>query len=116
MRMPPLEFLRKICLKCPQAEEKTAWGDPTFRVRGKIFAMYKVGDGRTSVWCRAHNGAQTVLVDSQPSVFFVPPYVGRHGWIGIRLDVSIDKRHVAHLLKESYQLIAPKSMKTPRRQ
>jgi predicted DNA-binding protein (MmcQ/YjbR family) len=116
MRISPLEFLRKICLNFPHAEEKAAWGDPTFRIRGKIFAMYKVGDGRKSIWCRAPEGSQTILVDSQPSVFFVPPYVGRHEWIGIRLDVNIDKRHVAHLLKESYQLVASKSVKTPMEQ
>lgn len=38
--------LRKICLALPEATEKEAWGDPTFRVRDRIFAMEKRGDGR----------------------------------------------------------------------
>ena len=36
-----LARLREICLSLPDATEKIAWGDPTFRVRDKIFAMQK---------------------------------------------------------------------------
>jgi hypothetical protein len=45
MSKRPIDRLRAICLALPEAEEKEAWGDPTFRVRGKIFAMEKRGDG-----------------------------------------------------------------------
>ncbi len=51
MLLDPTDQLRAICLACPDATEKQAWGDPTFRVRDKIFAMVKSGDGRASVWC-----------------------------------------------------------------
>ena len=44
----PIDRLRAICLALPEAVEKEAWGDPTFRVRDKIFAMEKRGDGRIS--------------------------------------------------------------------
>lgn len=47
----PVERLRRICLALPGASEKQAWGDPTFRVRDRIFAMVKSGDGRCSLWC-----------------------------------------------------------------
>ena len=73
----PMDRLRAICLALPEAAEKEAWGDPTFRVRDKIFAMVKVGDGRISVWCKAPPGSQAVLVGADPDLFFVPPYVGR---------------------------------------
>jgi len=36
----PLSRLRKLCLALPEAHEVEAWGEPTFRVRNKIFAMY----------------------------------------------------------------------------
>ena len=42
-----------LCLALPEAHEKEAWGDPTFRVKDKIFAMHKIGDGRQSLWCKA---------------------------------------------------------------
>ena len=67
--------LRAICLALPEAVEKEAWGDPTFRVHDKIFAMEKRGDGRISVWCKAPPGSQMVLVGADPDRFFVPPYV-----------------------------------------
>ena len=62
----PVERLRRICLALPQAEERETWGNPTFRIRDKIFAMVRSGDGRTSLWCKAPPGSQAVLVGSAP--------------------------------------------------
>lgn len=102
--------LRAICLVLPEAHEKEAWGDPAFRVRDKIFAMEKRGDGRVSVWIKGEPGSQAVLVDAAPARFFVPPYVGHKGWIGIRLDHDVDWDEVAALIRRSYRLIAPKRL------
>jgi len=106
----PMDRLREICLALPEATERETWGDPTFRVREKIFAMPKVGDGRLSVWCKAAPGAQDILVGSDPERFFVPPYVGHNGWIGVRLDVQVDWDELADLLEESYRMTAPKRL------
>src|SRR5438093_10968928 len=86
---PGIEELRRLCLALPEATEVEAWGDPTFRVKNKIFAMPKSGDGRSSFWCKAPPGAQQILVSAAPAKFFVPPYVGPNGWIGVRLDVEV---------------------------
>jgi predicted DNA-binding protein (MmcQ/YjbR family) len=102
--------LRKICLGFPQAEEKAAWGDPTFRVKDKIFAMEKRGDGRVSVWFKAPPGSQAVLIGADAETFFRPPYVGHKGWVGMRLDGKPDWQEVAALLKRSYALTAPKKL------
>jgi len=112
MTTRPTERLRAICLALPEAEEKEAWGDPTFRVRDKIFAMEKRGDGRVSVWCKAPEGSQAVLVGADPERFFVPPYVGHKGWIGMRLDRKPDWDEVAAVVRRSYRLIAPKRLAT----
>ncbi len=106
----PIERLRAICLALPEATEKQAWGDPTFRVRDKIFAMEKRGDGRISLWCKAPPGSQEILVGADPELFFVPPYVGSKGWIGVRLDRDPDWEEVAEVVKRSYRLIAPKRL------
>jgi predicted DNA-binding protein (MmcQ/YjbR family) len=106
----PTDRLRTICLALPEAVEKEAWGDPTFRVREKIFAMEKRGDGRISVWCKAPPGSQMVLVGADPDRFFVPPYVGHKGWIGMRLDDAPDWSEVALVIRRSYRLIAPKRL------
>jgi predicted DNA-binding protein (MmcQ/YjbR family) len=108
----PSNRLRAICLALPEAVEQQAWGDPTFRVRQKIFAMEKRGDGRISVWCKAPPGSQMVLVGADPERFFVPPYVGHKGWIGMRLDQGPDWREVDALVRRSYRLIAPRRLAT----
>jgi predicted DNA-binding protein (MmcQ/YjbR family) len=79
-------------------------------VQGKIFAMEKRGDGRESVWCKAPPGSQAVLVGADPERFFVPPYVGHKGWVGMRLEREPDWDEVAALIRRSYRLIAPKRL------
>src|SRR5215217_3137935 len=110
MAQTSTDRLRAICLALPETAEKQTWGDPTFRVRGKIFAMEKRGDGRISVWCKAPPGSQMVLVGADPDRFFVPPYVGPRGWIGMRLDRNPDWNEAAVLVARSYRLIAPKRL------
>ncbi len=105
-----LPELRRICLGLPEVREVEAWGDPTFRVRDKIFAMHKIGDGRPSLWCKAPDGAQAMLVEAASDRVYVPPYVGHRGWIGIRLDVPLDWAEVAYHVRTSYALIAPRTL------
>ena len=105
-----LEALRTLCLALPGASEKEAWGDPTFRVRDKIFAMFRTGSGRPAVWMKAPDGAQEILIGAAPERFFRPPYVGHKGWIGIWLDDAPDWAEVAWLTRRSYRMTAPKRL------
>ncbi len=105
-----LDQLRSICLALPEASEQGGVGNPSFKVRNKIFAMQHGVDGRPSLWCKAPPGAQDVLIGSDPERFFVPPYVGHHGWVGVYLDVELDWDEVADLIKESYRMTAPKRL------
>ncbi|MGH2535138.1 MAG: MmcQ/YjbR family DNA-binding protein [Thermomicrobiales bacterium] len=102
--------LRSICLALPEATEQETWEAPTFRVRGKIFAMPRQDDGRLCFWCKARPGVQTILVGADPDWFFVPPYVGGNGWIGVRLDAEVDWDEIAELIEESYRMTAPKRL------
>ena len=112
----PLGRLRQICLALPEATEKIAWGEPTFRVGGtKMFAMFTDnhhGDGRVALWCKAPPGVQEMLVNAAPKRFYVPPYVGHKGWIGVRLDVEVDWDEVADLVADAYRMTAPKRLVT----
>ena len=115
--MPPrsLTRLRKICLALPDAHEVEAWGEPTFRVRNKMFAMYASGrshhgGGRDAVWCKAGPGNQALMVRAEPGRFFVPPYVGPSGWVGIWLDSTVDWEDLAGLLEDAYRCVAPKRL------
>jgi predicted DNA-binding protein (MmcQ/YjbR family) len=106
----PVDRLRTICLALPEAAEQETWGAPTFRVRGKIFAMPRQDDGRISVWCKAPPGSQLILIGADPERFFAPPYVGPKGWIGVRLDDEPDWSEVDGLVRRSYRLIAPRRL------
>ncbi len=105
-----LQKLREICLVFPEAVEAGGVGDPTFKVREKIFAMRHPMNDRPSLWCKAPPGLQEGLVGSDPDRFFVPPYVGHHGWVGLWLDVEVDWDHLAQLVAQSYRMTAPKKL------
>ena len=107
----PLARLRKICLALPSSTEVEAWGSPTFRC-GKIFAMYAHADdhhgaGRHAVWLKAAPGNQALMVRDRPNWFFVPPYVGTSGWIGVWIDKNPPWKEIELLVEESWRLIAP---------
>jgi len=115
MPASPLDRLRRICLSFPAAHEVSAWGEPTFRVRNKLFAMYASarnhhGAGKNAVWCKATHIDQELLIRSDPNRFFSPPYVGPSGWVGIYLDGKPDWQAVAEQLHDAYRLIAPKKL------
>lgn len=111
----PLTRLRRLCLALPEAHEVEAWGEPTFRVRNKLFAIYADasdhhGGGRSAVWCKAAPGNQALMVKAAPDRFFVPPYVGPSGWVGVYLDAGTDWDELAGLLRDSYRMTAPKKL------
>ncbi len=110
-----LDRLRDLCLALPEAHEVEAWGEPTFRVKNKIFAMYAAsenhhGAGKESVWLKATHMTQDLLVRAQPQRFFVPPYVGKSGWVGVRLDGRTGWKALAELLRDAYVMTAPKKL------
>jgi hypothetical protein len=59
---------------------------------------------------KAPPGNQDIMVRANPDRFFVPPYVGPSGWIGVNLDGDIDWKELDMLLRDSYRLTAPKRL------
>ncbi len=113
MTPDPLPRLRALCLALPAAHEVEAWGEPTFRVRNKLFAMFASagnhhGGGRPAVWLKAAPGNQELMVAAAPDRFFRPPYVGPSGWVGVWLDRRVRWKELAGLVEDSYELVAPK--------
>ena len=107
----PVERLRAICLALPDTTEKIAWGEPTWRVHGRLFAQldnHHHGADRLAVWLPAALGVQELLVKSDPRRFFVPPYVGPSGWIGVRIDGRPNWRTVTTLVKDAYAHVEAK--------
>lgn len=111
----PLTRLRKQCLALPEAHEVEAWGEPTFRVRNKMFATFASagnhhGSGRPAVWIKAAPANQSLLISHDPERFFKPPYVGPSGWVGVWLDITPDWDEIAELLRDGYRRTAPKKL------
>ena len=102
--------LRSICLALPEATEKEAWGDPTFRCATGFSRWRSAATVASRSGARLHPGARLILVAADPALFFVPPYVGSKGWIGMRLDASPDWDEVAIIVRRSYRLTAPKKL------
>ena len=103
--------MRALCLALPEAFELETWDHPTFRV----------GSGRGRIFCTAAPDGSTITLKADPvereallargDPFYVPPYVGSKGWLGVRTgDPRIDWEDVAELIATSYCLVAPKRL------
>jgi len=81
---------------------------PTFRIEEKIFAWDRVWNAGASVWFKVPRGVQSVLVGADPKRFFVPPFVGTKGWVGMLLEGKPDWAEVEAFVRRSYRLVAPR--------
>jgi len=100
-----MKRLREICNALPDTTEVPAWGEPTWRVSGKIFAQlddHHHGAAHVSVWLPAPDGAQQALIETDPERFFRPPYVGHRGWIAVVLDTDPDWDMVSALVAQAH--------------
>ena len=114
-----LTRLRKACLSLPDAHEVEAWGAPTFRVNNHVFAMYAHadnhhGEGREGVWIKCTPINQSLMLGANPKKFFYPPYTGPSGWIGYYLDIRVNWKELAGLLRDGYELTLKMKKGRPR--
>ena len=105
--------MREICMALPEVTEKDG-GRAAWQVRGKSFVMFRDkhhGDGRVGIWAKATHETQDMLVHGSPETFYVPPYMGPSGWVGMRLDLAgTDWDTAANLARDAYRLAAPKRL------
>ena len=107
-----LERVRRICATLPETTERLSHGEPTFFVKGKVFVMFAEdhhNDGHIAVWISAPSGFQTDLIEADPGTYFMPPYVGVRGWVGIELARITDQDLTFHI-QTAWELIAPKRL------
>lgn len=113
MPKDPLPTLRKLCLALPETTERLSHGSPCWFVRDRrVFVMFDNHHtpGRVAFHCAASDGMQELLLLGAPERFFVPPYVGHRGWLGIWLDGVVNWKRIADLVTEAYRQVAPKSL------
>jgi predicted DNA-binding protein (MmcQ/YjbR family) len=115
MPIDPLPRLRGLCVGLAEATEKLSHGEPAFFVNGKLFAMYASpethhGRGRPAVWIKSTPANQDLILRNDPARYFMPPYVGPSGWIGVWLDRRPAWSLVGALIEDGYRLVAPKRL------
>ncbi len=113
-----IQRVRDIALALPDAYEKLSHGEPSFFNKGGLFASidnHHHGSEHVSVWVNAPPGAQESLVEGDPKHFFVPPYVGKAGWLGIHLDTGLPWPVVADLIVQAHATTAARKKKARRR-
>jgi predicted DNA-binding protein (MmcQ/YjbR family) len=76
------------------------------------FDNHHHGAPHVGVWLAMPLGAQEALVYQDPKRFFVPPYVGSRGWVGVRLDNRPSWKQVEKVVRESYDSIKNKNSTT----
>lgn len=101
--------VRRACLALPGAEERETWGHPTFRVGEKMFAAMGGEPGEETASFKAEPEERVALL-AEGDPWFVPAYVGRYGWLGVRLVPGVDPEELRELLTTSWRLTAPKRM------
>jgi hypothetical protein len=113
MQSDVLGRLRAICLRMPEAVERTSHGEPAwFAGTGKQFVSFADHhhDDRLAFWCAAPVGRQEELLGTEPDRYFFPPYVGHRGWLGVRLDVPVDWVEISELVEDAYRVVASRRL------
>ena len=109
--MSTIDEVKRICAELPECIVEGSQHHK-MSVRGKTMGWHTVdhhGDGRVSLTIKAPRGENTELVASDPSKFFMPPYMAHHGYVGIYLDAGeVDWEEVREFIVEAYRLAAPR--------
>jgi predicted DNA-binding protein (MmcQ/YjbR family) len=109
-----LARISEFCLTFPEAEREVHGRHADFRVRKRPFAYFlddHHGDGIVSVCCRSELGENVDRAGRDPERFYLPAYIGKRGWFGIRLDrESIDWADVENAIERSWRLAASKGL------
>ena len=113
-----MDRIRPVALALPGVVERRSHGAPTFFTadgpKGRTFASVhderEWHEGRLCLWAAGPKELQEGLVSGAPERFFVPPYVGHHGWVGVHLDERTDWGELADLIGEGYRMTAPKRL------
>jgi len=112
-----LERLRKICVALAGVNETTTFGHPTFRVKGKMFAVLEEYKGKLGICVKVEKELQGIFLDD--SRFFRTPYIGKHGWVTLKVYAArLNWTEVKDLVRSSYRLVSatePKAKGTTKR-
>jgi hypothetical protein len=100
--------MRTLALSLPETAEGSHFGQPDFRVRGKIFAGLSRDEARGTL--KLTPEAQGMLLDANPTAVFPAAGAwGDKGWTHVQLaDVQV--RELEELVNQAWRLTAPKGI------
>jgi predicted DNA-binding protein (MmcQ/YjbR family) len=106
-----LERLRRICGSLPSAAETVTFGHPTFQVQGKTFAVLEEYKGELGICVKVEKELQGIFLDD--SRFFRTPYIGKHGWITLKVYAArLNWKEIEALVRGSYRLVGGMGLKS----
>jgi hypothetical protein len=109
-----LAKVRALCLGFPEVSERPSHGAPTFFIRDKKSFLNFVdnhhGDGKLAVIVAAPPGFQGTIVAHDPVTYYLPAYVARLGWVGVRLDQGTAWDEIAGVIEQAYLTVAPREL------
>ena len=106
--------LEEFCLRLPGAYAEQPWGPNTtvFKVDGRIFAIPSPPDHAVLSVAVKVSPAFREALRIHPATY-VPAYVGRFGWIGIRVTDDETWEMGTAAIEESYALVRGRSRGSP---
>ena len=108
-----LETLRAYCQTLSEVTERVSHGDPAFFVAKKCFVMVKNNHHATgwlAFWCASTLEFRAAMLKRDSQTYFVPPYVGYRGWLGVRFDTGLPQETFENHLLEAYYCVAPRRL------
>jgi predicted DNA-binding protein (MmcQ/YjbR family) len=102
--------LLAIVTSLPGAYEDRPWGEVHCKVGGKIFVGWGRDEtGIMGIGFKTDKELQAMLVASDKR-FTIAAYVGKHGWVNMKLGPEPDWAEVEQFVVDSYRRIAPKKL------
>jgi len=98
---------RTLCLSMPEAEEVETWGEATFRVRRRIFAIGAPEAKLVSVKASLDDQAGLIAMDAK--TFSASAYTGRFGWVNVRL-AGLSRQLGERLVRNAWERTAPRRL------
>ncbi len=96
--------------RLPGAHEDRPWGSVHCKVADKIFVGWgSEASGELSLGFKTEKSLQSMLVTSDPR-FTMAKYVGKHGWVSMRVGKKPNWDEIEQFIVASYRLIAPKKL------
>lgn len=96
--------VREMALALPESYEESHWGDPSFRVRKRIFAVV-YGSRRVAV-LKLPLDYRDALVDSDGDTYSLGRF-SHQGWTYVSLR-RVPRSHFREHLKAAWREVAPK--------